>query len=94
MYGPVVRLVREASRDYMIPGTKLMIPQGTTVFIPIFSIHNDPDYYPEPDKFIPERFSDENKRNLHPMAHLPFGKLIADFHFMNLNPQFKNRRRK
>jgi len=84
MYGPVVRLIREASRDYMIPGTKLLIPKGTTVFIPTFSIHNDPDYFPEPEKFIPERFSDENKRNRHSMAHMPFGKSITDFYFVSL----------
>lgn len=50
-----------------------MIPKGSTLTIPVFAIHNDPHIYPNPEKFDPERFSEENKAKRHPMAHLPFG---------------------
>lgn len=73
MYAPVFNLIRKASRDYTIDDTNLVIKEGTLVFIPSYSIQMDPDHYPEPEKFDPERFSDENKQNRHPMAHLPFG---------------------
>lgn len=43
------------------------------VWIPIYGIHHDPTYFPNPDKFDPERFSDENKHNIQPGTYLPFG---------------------
>lgn len=73
MYGPVFNLIRKASRDYTIEDTNLVIKEGTLVLIPSYSVHLDPEHYPEPLKFDPERFSEENKRDRHPMAHLPFG---------------------
>jgi cytochrome P450 family 6 len=36
-------------------------------------IHYDEEYYPEPEKFDPERFSDENKKTRHNYAFMPFG---------------------
>jgi len=79
MYGPVFNLMREAAEEYKIPDTNLTIPKNMKIFIPVHAIHNDPEIYPEPEKFIPERFSEENKRNRHPMAHLPFGNYCLTF---------------
>lgn len=33
----------------------------------------DETYFPEPQKFDPERFSDENKHNIKPGTYSPFG---------------------
>lgn len=73
LYGPVFQLLRTASRDYKIENSNLTIKEGTLTVIPIYAIHTDPEIYPEPEKFDPERFSEENKRDRHPMAYLPFG---------------------
>ncbi|KAH9515374.1 hypothetical protein Btru_014292 [Bulinus truncatus] len=48
-------------------------PKDIIVVIPLYAIHTDPDIYPEPDKFDPERFNPDNKTTRHPYAHLPFG---------------------
>ncbi|EFA09242.1 cytochrome P450 9Z4 [Tribolium castaneum] len=49
------------------------LEKNSVVWIPIFAIHRDPQYFPEPNRFDPERFSDENKNNINPYAYMPFG---------------------
>lgn len=62
---------REATKDCTIKG--LPIKKGIIAFVPIYSIHRDPEYYPDPEKFDPERFSAEAKKSRDPYAYLPFG---------------------
>ncbi|KAJ3645275.1 hypothetical protein Zmor_022941 [Zophobas morio] len=49
------------------------VEKENCIWIPVFAIHRDPKYYPEPERFDPERFSDENKANIKPYTYLPFG---------------------
>ncbi|CAG9860683.1 unnamed protein product [Phyllotreta striolata] len=46
---------------------------GTLITIPTFGIHRDPEYYPDPEVFDPERFNEENKRLIKPYTFFPFG---------------------
>lgn len=73
MFPPASRLERSASEDYVLGDTKIKIPKGTTVVIPIYAMHHDPRNFPDPYKFDPERFSDENVRSIQPYTYLPFG---------------------
>ncbi|KAH9384232.1 hypothetical protein HPB48_026225 [Haemaphysalis longicornis] len=36
-------------------------------------MHRDPEFFPEPEKFNPERFSSENEATIRPYTYLPFG---------------------
>ncbi|KAJ8928370.1 hypothetical protein NQ314_019101 [Rhamnusium bicolor] len=49
------------------------LEKGATVIIPIYPIHRCPKFYPDPDRFDPERFNDENKGNINPYTYMPFG---------------------
>ncbi|XP_050311273.1 cytochrome P450 9e2-like [Anthonomus grandis grandis] len=43
------------------------------ILIPFQSIQRDPNHFPDPEKFDPERFSDLNKHTIHPYSFLSFG---------------------
>ncbi|XP_074025834.1 cytochrome P450 6-like isoform X1 [Leptinotarsa decemlineata] len=72
-HSPVPGTPRVCNKAYKVPGTDIVLEVGTRVHIPFQAIHWDPEYYPEPQKFDPERFSEENKSKRHPFAFLPFG---------------------
>ncbi|KAJ8667185.1 hypothetical protein QAD02_008847 [Eretmocerus hayati] len=72
-YPPGSILRRKSSEEYTFNGTDVTIPKGTSIFIPVWAIHRDPQIYEDPDTFDPERFSEENVKDRHPMNYLPFG---------------------
>ncbi|XP_020800979.1 cytochrome P450 9c1 [Drosophila serrata] len=43
------------------------------VHIPVAAIHHDPDNFPEPEVFRPERFDEEHKHEIKQFTYLPFG---------------------
>lgn len=63
-------LKRVCTQPYKI-NDKFTIPKGMDVALPAYSIHTDPEYFPEPEKFIPERFSDAETP---PALFMSFGK--------------------
>lgn len=72
MYPPAIRPERTCVvDDYEIAGIKLQ--KGMVVGFPVYCIHHDPEFYPDPEKFIPERFTAENKAKRSPFVYLPFG---------------------
>ncbi|RZC40767.1 p450 domain containing protein, partial [Asbolus verrucosus] len=72
-YPPLPLLTRTCTKDYTIPNTSIHIKKGVEVGIPVIAIHTDPEYYPDPMRFDPERFSEENKKMRHTFTWIPFG---------------------
>lgn len=50
----------------------MTIPTGTSVCVPQATLHKNPEYFPNPDEFDPDRFLPENVKKRHPYAFLPF----------------------
>lgn len=48
------------------------VPKGTILFVYIFMLHRDPDIFPKPETFDPDRFLPENSVGRHPFAFVPF----------------------
>ncbi|XP_014273208.2 uncharacterized protein [Halyomorpha halys] len=72
-HSPAFALVRQSVKPYKVPNSDLVLPKGSVVVVPIYSLHHDPKYHPDPEKFDPERFSEENKHKLVKSTYLPFG---------------------
>eukprot|EP00058_Branchiostoma_floridae_P007460 XP_002592948.1 hypothetical protein BRAFLDRAFT_65534 [Branchiostoma floridae] len=71
IYPGAKRFDRVCKEDIEVKG--LHIPAGTIINIPAYAIHHDPEIWPEPEKFRPERFSKEQQESRDPYAFLPFG---------------------
>lgn len=63
---------RKSTHDFKIPNSKLVIPAGTHIIIPTFGLHNDERFFDNPEKFDPERFTDENIKKRLPFSYIPF----------------------
>lgn len=71
LYPPVVLLLSRACRA----NTTIMgqfFPKGVNIMVPVWHIHHDPELWPDPFKFCPERFSPDAPPH-HPTAFIPFG---------------------
>ena len=49
------------------------LPHGAWVFISPWSLHRNARWFPDPNRFDPERFSDEAKPTHTPYSYIPFG---------------------
>ncbi|PNF29065.1 Cytochrome P450 6k1 [Cryptotermes secundus] len=72
-YPPLPLLDRICLQDYKVPERNLIIEKNTPVYIALLGLHRDPEYYPDPELYDPERFTEENKRLQKPYTYLPFG---------------------
>nr|XP_012223632.1 PREDICTED: uncharacterized protein LOC105672931 [Linepithema humile] len=57
-----------------LPGDKpFVIKKGMNVWFPVYGLHRDLKYFERPNEFDPDRFLDENKKNINMAAYIPFG---------------------
>jgi cytochrome P450 len=71
LYPPAYGISRAALRDIEIVG--YFIPKNRYVVVCPYTLHRRPDYFPEPEKFDPQRFTPENEKRLPRYAYMPFG---------------------
>lgn len=73
-------LVKKCTKTFTFPppkkdgtGKELVVEDGMSIIIPLYAIHTDPKYYPNPEKFDPERFTEEAKNSRPKCTYFPFG---------------------
>lgn len=78
MYPVVVATDRICMKDFELPptvpsGKSYLVRKGEYIWIPIYGLQHDPEHFPEPDKFNPDRFYEDPKRILNSGVFLSFG---------------------
>ncbi|KAK3915318.1 Cytochrome P450 4C1 [Frankliniella fusca] len=58
--------------DHELDVTDYRLPAGCTVLLGLYGTHRLAEYWPEPDKFDPDRFLPERSVGRHPYAFVPF----------------------
>jgi cytochrome P450 len=72
LYPPAWAIGRKAISAFELLGYQF--PAGTNVFMPQWIVHRDARYYPNPERFEPERWRElADTRALPKFAYLPFG---------------------
>jgi cytochrome P450 len=71
LYPPAWILGRRALEDYEVGG--YLVPKNSLVILSPYVMHRDPRYWPESDRFDPERFTPEAKAARPQFSYFPFG---------------------
>jgi cytochrome P450 len=72
LVSPVPALARRAVKDTEVLGH--FVPEGTLVAAGVGFTHHMPEYWPDPERFDPERFAEDRREDkIHPHAWEPFG---------------------
>jgi len=71
LFPPAWALGRQAIDDYKVGGYS--IPKGSIILMSQYVMHRDPRYFPEPDRFYPDRWTEEFKKQLPRFSYFPFG---------------------
>lgn len=88
LFPPAWFIDRVALDDDEINGET--VAKGEIIALYTYGLHRSPDYWSEPDRFDPDRFSAENKHKITANTFLPFGKgprlcIGAQFAQMEMN---------
>jgi cytochrome P450 len=70
LYPPAWLISREANDEVQIG--EYTFPAGTLFGVMIYHLHRSPQWWDQPDAFIPERFSPENEHKINKRAYIPF----------------------
>jgi cytochrome P450 len=71
LYPPVWVVGRTAAEDVEIGGHA--IPAGATVYLSQYVLHRDARFFEDPERFDPDRWRPERKKDLSKFAYFPFG---------------------
>ncbi len=70
LYPPAVAVQRKTTHPVTIRG--LTLPADAIILIGVYNLHRHPDFWPDPERFLPERWLEQERPDAR-CAYLPFG---------------------
>ncbi|XP_077287754.1 uncharacterized protein LOC143912344 [Arctopsyche grandis] len=70
MFPPVPMIARKVYEDINI--NDMFLPKGCTVILLVYNMNRNPEVFPDPDKFIPERFLPDETSKRSPFSTVSF----------------------
>jgi cytochrome P450 len=71
LYPPAHGIGREVAQPVAIADE--VLESGSVIFMSLFALHRNPDFWDNPGQFNPDRFSSDHSSNRPKYAYLPFG---------------------
>ncbi|WJY41221.1 cytochrome P450 [Streptomyces sp. P9-2B-2] len=71
IYSPAYQFMRRAREEDEIDGYRM--PAGANVLINSYFLHRHPDFWEDPERFVPERFTPEQVAQRPKHVYIPFG---------------------
>nr|ARW29619.1 P450 [Corythucha ciliata] len=71
LFPSVPYMSRKLSQDVILKD-ETIIPQGANLVMIPFLIHRNPQAFPDPEVFNPERFTSDKSAERHPFSYIPF----------------------
>ncbi len=71
LYPPAPAFARQVIEDVVIGGYE--VPKGSMIMVSTYALHRDGWFFPDPDRFNPDRFAPGWEERIPRYAYLPFG---------------------
>lgn len=75
LHAPTLIVDRVCTKDYLLTDNNklnIQFKKGDLLWIPVYCFHHDSKYFNHPERFDPDRFNDENKKNINSAHFIPF----------------------
>ncbi|XP_067011416.2 LOW QUALITY PROTEIN: cytochrome P450 4C1 [Anabrus simplex] len=71
LFPAVTVIAREVQEELEL--STCTLPAGCLCLVVSYFVHRDPRYFPDPERFDPDRFLHERSKDRHPYSYIPFG---------------------
>jgi cytochrome P450 len=71
LYPPAPAFARQVIEDVVIGGYE--VPKGSMIMVSTYALHRDARFFPDPERFDPDRFAPGWEERIPRYAYLPFG---------------------